>query len=121
MYLRFVAGFAFRLGAICSIAAVAVVMSLAPSRAVERPEQRQQAAKTAAHPSKAVRARRSVHRRSASAKAPRQYWRTGFDDPPYGGWDDDQSQDFGVSLGNGCWDLPQYARLYGCDRNDFNW
>jgi hypothetical protein len=109
---------------ICLILAVGAFASFAPSRAAERSEQRPQVGKSA-HAKKSIHAKRSSHRRHSVAKGPHRLLVTGFNHNPFPGWydaeDDEESPDFGVSLGNGCWDLPQYARLYGCDRNDFNW
>jgi len=121
MFLKVFRTTARRLAEICLIAVIGTFVSLAPSGAVERYEQKPQAASSAAHSKKSLRSKRSAHRRPVVVRMPRQHWRTGFDDSPNGGWYDDQSPEFGVSLGSGCWDLPQYARLYGCDHNDFNW
>lgn len=113
-----------RTTSICVILAIGMFASFAPSLAAERSERSPQIGKPSPA-KKSVHAKRSSHRRYSVAKGPHRPLVTGFDHSPFRGWhdsdDNEQSPDFGVSLGAGCGELPQYARLYGCDRNDFSW
>lgn len=118
MYPRSTATRALRLTFCSLIVCTGLFVSQPQSGAAERPAKHARTDNAAKSPP----AHRNKHfaHRSGAGETHRWYPGSGFVGSIYDDEEDEQSPDFGVSLGNGCWDLPQYARLYGCDQDDLD-